>query len=47
MKELGVDPKWVADQLGHSLDVSQNVFTQVSVEQRLEAVQQLESALVM
>jgi integrase len=47
MKELGVDPKWVADQLGHSLDVSQNVYTQVSVEQRLEAVQQLESALVM
>jgi integrase len=35
MKELGVDPKWVADQLGHSLDVSQNVYTQVSVEQRL------------
>jgi integrase len=47
MKELGVDPKWVADQLGHSLDVSQNVYTQVSVEQRLEAVQQLELALVM
>ena len=25
MKQLGVDPKWVADQLGHSLDVSQNI----------------------
>jgi integrase len=46
MKELDIDPKWVADQLGHSLDVSQNVYTQISVEQRLEAVQQLELALV-
>jgi site-specific recombinase XerD len=47
MKQLGVDPKWVADQLGHSLDVSQNIYTQVPVEQRLEALHQMEKALVM
>jgi integrase len=47
MKELGVDPKWVADQLGHSLDVSQNVYTRVSVEHRKGAVEQLEAALIM
>jgi integrase len=47
MKQLGVDPKWVADQLGHSLDVSQNIYTQVPVEQRLQALRQMEKALVM
>jgi hypothetical protein len=47
MKQLGVNPKWVADQLGHSLDVSQNIYTRVPVEQRELAVQQLERALVM
>jgi len=47
MKELGIDPKLVADQLGHSLDVSQNVYTRVSVEHRRGAVEQLEAALIM
>ena len=47
MKKLGVDPKLVADQLGHSLDVNQNVYTRVSVEQRKGAVEQFEAALVM
>jgi hypothetical protein len=47
MKQLGVDPKLVADQLGHSLDVNQNVYTKVSVEHRKGAVEQLEAALVM
>jgi integrase len=46
MKALGVDGKLVADQLGHSLDVSQNVYTQRSVEIRLEAVNQLEQSLL-
>ena len=32
---LGVDGRLVADQLGHSLDVSQNVYTQSPVESRL------------
>jgi len=47
MKQLGVDPKLVADHLGHSLDVNQNVYTRVSVEQRKGAVEQFEAALVM
>jgi hypothetical protein len=34
-------PKLVVDQLGHSLDVSQNVYTQSPVESRLAAVNQL------
>ena len=46
MKELGVDPKVVADQLGHSVDVNQNVYTQTAVDIRYAAVNQLESLLV-
>jgi len=45
MKALGVDGKLVADQLGHSLDVSQNVYTQSPVELRQAAVNQLEKTL--
>jgi integrase len=45
MKELGVDPKLVADQLGHTLDVNQNVYTQTSVELRQAALKQLEQRL--
>jgi integrase len=44
MKAFGVDGKLVADQLGHSLDVNQNVYTQSPVESRL-AVNQLEKSL--
>ena len=48
MKALGVDGKLVADQLGHSLDVNQNVYTKSPVESRLGMVNQLEkSVLVM
>lgn len=46
MKALGVDGKLVADQLGHSLDVNQNVYTQSPVEIRLEAVNKLERSLL-
>ena len=46
MNELGVNGKLVADQLGHSLDVSQNVLTQSPVESRLPAVNQLEKSLL-
>jgi len=46
MKALGVDGKLVADQLGHSLDVNQNVYTQSPVENRLVAVNQLEKSLL-
>ena len=46
MNELGVNGKLVADQLGHSLDVSQNVYTQSPVKSRLPAVNQLEKTLL-
>jgi integrase len=45
MKALGVDGKLVADQLGHTLDVNQNVYTQSPVELRQAAVNQLERSL--
>ena len=45
MKLQKADPKLVADQLGHSLDVNQNVYTQSPVESRLAAVNQLEQSL--
>jgi integrase len=45
MRELQVDPKVVADQLGHSVDVDLNVYTQTGLGQRKEAVNALESAL--
>ena len=34
MSDLGVEGKLVADQLGHSLDVNQNVYTQSAVSKR-------------
>jgi integrase len=46
MKALGVDGKLVADQLGHSLDVNQNVYTQSPVESRMAMVNQLEQSLL-
>jgi integrase len=46
MRELGVDPKTVADLMGHDVKVNLNVYTQTSVEARLQAVETLESALV-
>ena len=45
MKALGIDGKLVADQLGHSLDVNQNVYTQSPVETRLAGLNQLEKSL--
>jgi integrase len=46
MKTLGVDGKLVADQLGHTLDVNQNVYTQSPVASRLAMVNQLEKSLL-
>jgi integrase len=43
--KLKVDPKLVADQLGHNLDVSQNVYTVPEVMRRRDAVNLLEAAL--
>ena len=45
MKELGVDPKLVADQQGHTLDVNLNVYTATSVDLRKKAVDKLENRL--
>jgi hypothetical protein len=45
MNAMGISGKLVADQLGHSLDVNQNVYTQLPVESRLDMVNQLERSL--
>jgi integrase len=47
MNNMGVEGKLVADQLGHSLDVNQNVYTKSPVERRKTVVDQLERSLVM
>ena len=46
MRQLNVDPKVVADQLGHTLDVNLNVYTQTALHQKKQAVNTLESALL-
>ena len=46
MRELAIDPKLIADQQGHTVDVNLNVYAQTSVESRIEAVQGLESRLI-
>ena len=45
MNEIHDDPKLVADQLGHTLDVNQNVYTRVSLMRRKYAVDEFESAM--
>lgn len=45
LSDLGVDGKVVADQLGHTLDVNQNVYTRVGFDRQAEAVNRLDSAL--
>jgi len=45
MHELKIDPKTTADQLGHSVDVSLNVYTMTPLGVRKEAVNTFESAL--
>jgi hypothetical protein len=39
------DPKLIADKLGHTVDVNQNVYTKASGARRKVAVDALESAL--
>jgi integrase len=46
MRQLKADPHQVAAQLGHSIDVSLNVYAQSPVEGRLALVNQLESLLI-
>ena len=45
MRELKVDLKVVAEQLGHTLDVNLNVYTDAGLEQRKEAVDRFQAAL--
>ena len=45
VRELKVDPKIVADQLGHSVDVDLNVYTKTALGPRKEALNTFESAL--
>ncbi len=45
MRDNNADPKVVADQLGHSLDVNLNVYTQTALGLRRQAVNALESTL--
>ena len=45
LSDLGVEGKVVADQLGHTLDVNQNVYTRVAFDRQEEAVNRLDSAL--
>jgi hypothetical protein len=45
-RKAGVDPKLVADQLGHGLGVSLDVYTVAGLEQRLAAVHTLEQSLL-
>ena len=42
MRQMKADPKAVADQLGHTVDVNQNVYTQTPVETRAVLVNDLE-----
>jgi integrase len=46
MNAHGVDPKVIADQQGHTVDVNLNVYTQTSVDSRREAAETLASAFV-
>jgi integrase len=45
MNDLGDEGKVGSDQLGHGLDVNQNVYTQTSMKRRSQAVDSLETAL--
>lgn len=45
MNEIHDNPQMVADQMGHTVDVNQNVYTRASVARRKEAVDALESSL--
>jgi len=45
LNSLGADGKLVADQLGHTLEVSQNVYTKTGIARQQEAVNRLAQAL--
>lgn len=45
VREQNVDPKLVADLLGHSLDVNLNVYTETALRLRKQAADALELAI--
>jgi integrase len=45
-RQAGIDPKLVADQLGHGLGVNLDVYTVAGLDQRQQAVQTLEATIV-
>jgi len=45
LKELDIDPQVRAEQMGHTVDVNENVYTRTSLARRREAVNQLETSL--
>ncbi|MDQ2944946.1 MAG: hypothetical protein M3Y27_03235, partial [Acidobacteriota bacterium] len=45
-RKAGIDPKLVADQLGHGLGVNLDVYTKSDLEQRMEAVTKLEAEIL-
>src|SRR5262249_32665499 len=45
-RQAGIDPKLVADQLGHGLGVNLAVYTVAALDQRQHAVQALETTLI-
>src|SRR5262245_21591959 len=45
-RQAGIDPKLVADQLGHGLGVNLDVYTVAGLDQRQHAVQTLEATIV-
>ena len=45
LKELDVDPHVRAEQMGHTIDVNENVYTITSLKRRKEAVNALERAI--
>ncbi|HLV02618.1 MAG TPA: hypothetical protein VKZ59_15205 [Acidobacteriota bacterium] len=45
MQELDVDPKIVAEQLGYTLDVNLNIYTDAGFQLRKKAVNILEASL--
>jgi integrase len=46
-RQAGIDPKLVADQLGHGLGVNLDVYTVAVLDKRQGAVEMLESALAL
>ena len=44
--DCGIDPKLTADQMGHSVDVNANVYTQTYIDRMIEAATRLEERVL-